>query len=625
MRTLTLTLLLSLLTAPFLTAMGQAPRPDYWQQEVAYDMAITMNAAEHTFEGRQTLIYQNNSPDTLRRVFYHLYFNAFQPGSMMDVRSRTIEDPDERVGSRIAQLEPDEQGYHRIQSLQQNGQALSYEVAGTVLEAKLAEPLPPGEQTTFRMTFNSQVPLQIRRSGRDNKEGVALSMSQWYPKMAAYDRHGWHADPYVAREFHGEFGKFEVSITIDSSYVVGGTGIVQNPQEVGHGYQDPEEPLERPASGKLTWQFEADSVHDFMWAADPDYRHDTTKVPNGPVVHFLYQPYTPDTIAPVWERLQSNVVELFQYMNTHFGEYPYQQYAVIQGGDGGMEYPMATLITGDRGPRGLTGVTAHEMAHSWFYATLATNENMHAWMDEGMTVYSSVKAMNHLYDRNRQNALAGSYGGYFQLANKPREEPMSLHADFYHTNAAYGIAAYSKGATFLHQMSYIVGKEAFMEGMRDYYRQWQFKHPYPIDFKTVMERSTGVQLDWYFNLFLNTTRTIDYGIKQVSTTPETTTVTLENHGKIPMPLDVQVTFANGDKQLYYIPLRMMRAEKPNNYDMPRTTLADWPWTHPSYQFSIGTADRNVEAVRIDPSKRVADVRRSNNQWPTDSSKQIKGN
>ena len=164
-----------------------------------------------------------------------------------------------------------------------------------------------------------------------------------------------------------------------------------------------------------------------------------------------------------------------------------------------------------------------------------------------------------------------------------------------------------------------------MEGMRDYYRQWQFKHPYPIDFKTVMERSTGVQLDWYFNLFLNTTRTIDYGIKQVSATPDTTTVTLENHGKIPMPLDVQVTFANGDKQLYYIPLRMMRAEKPNNYDMPRTTLADWPWTHPSYQFSIGTADRTVEAVRIDPSKRVADVRRSNNQWPEDSSKQIKGN
>ena len=607
------------------TLLGQRARAGYWQQRVEYDMAINMNAAKHTFQGKQTLVYHNNSPDTLHQVFYHLYFNAFQPGSMMDVRSRTIEDPDQRIGDRIANLKPSEQGYHRIRELKQEGKPLNYEIEGTVLEAELATPLPPGEKTTFRMRFNSQVPLQIRRSGRDNKEGVALSMSQWYPKMAAYDRHGWHADPYVAREFQGEFGQFEVSITIDSSYVLGGTGILQNPQEVGHGYHDPDQPLNRPNSEKLTWHFRADQVHDFMWAADPDFHHDTAKVPAGPILHFLYQPYTPDTIAPTWRRFQSKVVENFTFMRKHFGPYPYQQYSVIQGGDGGMEYPMATLITGDRGFRSLVGVTAHEMAHSWFYGLLATNENMHAWMDEGMTVYASVRAMNHLFDRDRGNAIRGSYNHYYQMANGPREEPMSLHSDFYHTNAAYGLAAYSKGAVFMHQLSYIVGQDAFMEAMKAYYRQWQFKHPYPIDFKTTMERSTGIQLDWYFNLFLRTTRTIDYGIKQVTEKPDSTTITLVNKGKIPMPLDVRVTFDNGSRHTYYIPLVMMRAEKPAQSTIPRTVLADWPWTHPSYRFTVPTAEREVAKIQIDPSNKMADVNQSNDQWPLDKDKQVQGN
>lgn len=606
-------------------AQAQSFTGPYWQQKVEYDMEISMDADEHTFEGQQTLTYHNNSPDTLRKVFYHLYFNAFQPGSMMDVRSRTIEDPDERIGNRIANLKPEEQGYHKIDLLEQEGKSLSYEIEGTVMEVELANPIPPGKKTTFQMEFNSQVPVQIRRSGRDNKEGVALSMSQWYPKMAAYDRHGWHADPYVAREFQGEFGSFDVSITIDSSYVLGGTGLVQNPQEVGHGYQDPNEPLNRPNDDRLTWHFKADSVHDFMWAGDPEYHHDTAQVPNGPVLHFLYQPYTPDTIAPNWKRFQSKVVENFQWMSKHFGKYPYNQYSVIQGGDGGMEYPMATLITGDRGYRSLTGVTAHEMAHSWFYGMMATNENMHAWMDEGMTVYASVRAMNHLFNRNRGNALGGSYNHYYQMGDGPREEPLSLHADFYHTNSAYGLAAYSKGAVFMHQLSYIVGQKAFMNGMKTYYNQWKFKHPYPIDFKTSMERASGVQLDWYFNLFLHTTRTIDYGIKQVTEKQDTTSVTLVNKGKIPMPLDIRVTFEDGSKHTYYIPLVMMRAEKAKQSDIPRTTLSDWPWTHPSYQFKIPASQGDVDQIQIDPTGKLADVNSDNDRWPLNDSKQIQGN
>ncbi len=200
----------------------------YWQQHVSYDMAIDMNVENFQYSGKQKLIYTNNSPDILTRVYYHLYFNAFQPGSEMDVRSRTIQDPDARVGDRISQLQPNEIGYIKVKSLKQNDRVISYETVGTVLEVTLNNPIQPGEKVTFDMEFNGQVPKQIRRSGRNNKEGVALSMTQWYPKLAEYDFEGWHADPYIAREFHGVWGDFDVKLTIDKNYVVGGTGYLQS-------------------------------------------------------------------------------------------------------------------------------------------------------------------------------------------------------------------------------------------------------------------------------------------------------------------------------------------------------------------------------------------------------------
>jgi len=195
---------------------GYAQHKDYWQQEVAYEMDINVDAENHQFSGTQKLTYTNNSPDTLERVYYHLYFNAFQPNSMMDVRSRTIEDPDSRVRDRIQKLPDDEIGYHHINSLTQDGNAVEYSVDGTVLEVTLDDPILPGESTVFNMEFNSQVPRQIRRSGWMNKEGVEFSMSQWYPKLSEYDEDGWHPNPYVGREFHGVWGSFDVAITIDS-------------------------------------------------------------------------------------------------------------------------------------------------------------------------------------------------------------------------------------------------------------------------------------------------------------------------------------------------------------------------------------------------------------------------
>ncbi len=296
----------------------------YWQQHVDYKMEVDMNVENYRYTGTQKLTYTNNSPDALGRVYYHLYFNAFQPGSEMDVRLQSIEDPDGRMladgKSRIAALSENEIGYLHISSLSQDGVPVSYVEEGTVLVVELAKPIPPGGKTVFDMQFNGQVPLQIRRAGRNSSEGVALSMSQWYPKLAEYDFEGWHADPYIAREFHGVWGDFDVKLTIDKKYTVGGTGYLQNPQEIGHGYEAQGTKVAKTKGKTLTWHFKAPMVHDFMWAADPDYLHDTLQVEDGPMLHFLYK--NDPEIIENWKKLQPKAAEMMQFFNKNIGEYP---------------------------------------------------------------------------------------------------------------------------------------------------------------------------------------------------------------------------------------------------------------------------------------------------------------
>ena len=288
----------------------------------------------------------------------------------------------------------DEIGFQEIEELSQNGVALSFKIEYTVLEALLSEPLLPGATTLLEMSFHAQVPLQIRRTGRDNAEGIEYSMSQWYPKLAEYDIHGWHTHTYVAREFYAPWGNFDVSITIDKNYVLAGSGILQNANEIGYGYQEDGVEMKKNKNKTLTLHFIAENVHDFMWAADPDYTHQVAQVPNGPKLHFFYQ-LNSETLN--WQSLPALTISAFTYMNEHFGKYPYSDFYVVQGGDGGMEYPMSTLITGNRSLESLIGVTVHEAMHSWYQGVLATNESYYPWMDEGYTSYATSLTMNHIW------------------------------------------------------------------------------------------------------------------------------------------------------------------------------------------------------------------------------------
>jgi hypothetical protein len=600
------------LLAPCL-AMAQTPA-HYWQQEVHYTIDIDFDVKKHQFDGEQKLVYINNSPDTIHKVYYHLYFNAFQPGSMMDERAKNIADVDKRIGSRIRELRAKEVGYHKVKSLKQGETDLQFSIHETLLKARLNEPLAPGDSTTFNMVFNSQVPVQIRRSGRNNAEGVDYTMTQWYPKLAEYDEDGWHPEPYIAREFYGVFGTFDVNISIDHRYKLGGTGLLLN--EAGKWGETGEKngiktyQLIPNKTGKHRWQFHAENVHDFAWAADPEFIRTSTEGPNGMELNFFY---LPGDWQENWEKLPKFTVRFFELMNQGFGTYAYPQFSVIQGGDGGMEYPMCTMLKGTGKLNGLIGVMVHESAHNWYYGMLASNEFRYPWMDEGFTSFAEEEILNVMLSKNEENPHKGPYRAHSFLIQQPDMEPLSTPGDYYDKNRNYGISAYSRGQVFLAQLRYIVGEEAFNKSMLTYFDIWKFKHPKPWDFIRVVEKESDIELDWYLNFWMNTSKPIDYAIGELEREKPGTNIQLKRIGGMPMPVEVHIELKNGQKRTYYIPLTSMFGHKTEE----GLLLANkpWSWTSTDYALYVDLREKDIEKITIDKGEWTADINRENNVWP----------
>jgi len=600
---------LFLLTMYGFVTSGQS---NSWQQKVKYTMDVDMNVETNRFTGKQKLEYLNNSPDTLDRVFYHLYWNAFQPGSMMDQRSRRQgeivigreADWDSRVEDRIRQLKPEEIGYQKILSLKMNGVEQKFDVFETVMMVKLSKPILPKQKVIFDINFEAQVPVQIRRAGRDGPNTkVRYSMSQWYPRMAAYDTDGWHPNPYVGREFYGPFGNFAVNITIDRKYILGGTGHLQNANQIGYGYEAPGVKVIQPTGNKLTWKFNATDVHDFVWAADPEFVHKSRQIVDGITLHLLYKPAK--NSSKDWEDVLVAAEKVYPYLKKNFGDYPYKQYSFITGGDGGMEYPMATLLVGP-------GAWLHEWLHSWYQGVLGFNESLYAWMDEGFTSYAENLAKAFL--NKTGDAHAADYERYVRFTKSGLEEPLNTHADHFNTNAAYGLASYVKGAIFLEQLGYIIGAKKRDDVLLDFYNRWKFRAPTDKDFMRLAEKASNIQLDWYQQYWINSTRTIDYAIDSLWEEGGKTRIRIRRYGLMPMPIDMQLTFKDSAKEMHYVPLDLMYGTKSSeNTDVQRIVYSPWYWTNPTYTIETTRRLMDLRIAEIDPSKRMADVERKNNK------------
>ena len=599
-------------------ALGQSP--SQWQQRVDYEMDVRLNPETHRVNGQQRLTYTNNSPDTLRTVYYHLYFNAFHPHSLMAQRNRELPDPDGRIVPRIFNLSPDEQGGYKIGSLTQDGAAVSYDIHDTVMRVDLAEPIRPGESTTFVMEYRSQVPLQTRRSGRDSRgDEIDYTMTQWYPKMAAYDERGWHANFYVNREYYAPYGTFDVQITMPAEYTIGATGVLQNPDEIGHGYDIDGDGTWRPADGlpdtdTLTWHFRAEDVHNFAWSADPEYVHDKVTA-DGTTHHILYKP----SVAEQWRPLADDMPELTAYFSQEYGDYPYPQMTVAQGGDGGMEYPMFTVVSSYDGPafeerssyRSILGTTVHEFAHMWYYSALGSNEADYAWMDEGFTTYATEEGMAHLLGRPADHT--GDRRAVVYMHKLGLEEPFSTPADWFQTNLAYGVTAYPGGSMLVDMMGYVIGDEQRDQWLHRYFRERKGMHPDPYDLELFAEQESGLMLDWYFAQFTRTRHAVDDAIADLDqqATPNGVEVdlTLKRKGDLRLPQDVKLTLADGSTQWLNVPLASMHGHKPVPDDWIVTE--PWPWVAPKKTVTVSVPSR-VENAVIDPNGETPDVNRLNN-------------
>ena len=622
--------LLSLLFLNFMVANAQADR---WQQHISYNIKAALSVSTNIVKGTEEVVYDNNSTDTLRKVYFHLYWNAFQPNSSMDIRSRElgknmltnrrgdqVQDWDARVKDRIQKLSPSEIGYQKVSQILIAGKQQKLIEHETILEVQLTDPIAPKTSVKLNLNFEAQVPQQIRRSGRDNAEGVRYSMSQWYPKMVEYDYQGWNTNPYIAREFYGVWGNYDVTLQVDPSYMVAATGVLQNPNETSN------------TQGLKKWNFKGNNIHDFVWAADNHFKHLSKQVRTGLTLNVYYKEKT-TTEDSAWANVLWAAEKMLPYMEKKFGVYPYPQYSFIQGGDGGMEYAMATLL---KGP-GL-GTVFHEWMHSWYQHILGTNESLFPWMDEGFTSYAEAAVSNqynqefaalspYTSEKEKTQILAGNerakkqlplvqygnYMGYLALAKSGLEEPISTHSDHYNTNYAYSSAAYSKGGTFLGYLGYIVGDEKRDQILINYYNTWKFKHPNANDFIRVAEKTTGLQLEWLKEYWVNSTKTIDYGLNDIQAGNNSAIISVQRIGKMPAPLEVIVTYKDGTSELHYIPLDLMLGNKEAEGSVNRIVHPECKWVQPTYTFETSKPLSNLKSIEIDPSYRLPDVNRSNNK------------
>ena len=587
----------------------------YYQQAASYKMDIDVDAKNLSYNGTQTISYTNNSPENLDVVYFHLYWNAFKPGSMMDQRAQNRgTNGDSRLQkngiSRLASIPKDKEGAQNIHWIKQNGKTLKFEIQETIMKVYLDTPIKSNSTVSFQMEWDAKIPMQIRRSGSNNSEGIEMTMSQWYPKIAEYDYDGWATFDYVGREFHAPFADFDVTIKLDQDYIIGAGGTLENPTEV-KGYVANSK-IKTNKQKKASWHWTAKNILDFAWAADKDYFVDSIDVPQGPKVYLVYQK---SEKTKYWEEAKPYISRYFTYMNENFGKYVYPSYAFIQGGDGGMEYGMCTMILGEaKSVEDLTGLMVHEGAHSWYQQMLATNENTKPWMDEGFTSYAEEIVMNQLFPPAQPlpNPHANRIAGYSNFVKSGKEEPASWLADHHDNGTAYTYATYVKGQLYLVQLGYIVGEQNLAKIMMEYYNEWKLKHPTDRDFLHIAQKISGMDLKWFNHYWINTTKTIDYAIKDVKYNATSTTITLERKGDIPMPIDFSIITKDRKLTTYQIPLNMTRTWKKEDAFGDFKILEYWAWTQKEYTFTIPFAKDQIAAGGIDVSQRMADVNPENN-------------
>ena len=507
MRKLFFFLLLTLAT--WLSAFSQ-----YWQQQVNYTIDVSLNDKEHTLDGFEKIEYTNNSPDTLKFIWFHLWPNAYK-----NDKTAFSDQLLENGSTKFYFSDKEQKGYINKLDFKVNNitaQIEDHPQHIDIVKIILPVPLPPDQKTTITTPFYVKLPYNFSRGGHD---GQSYQATQWYPKPAVYDSNGWHPMPYLDQgEFYSEFGSFNVSITVPKNYVVAATGELQNTEEKewlksrSFYNWEPIKKKEKTSGGQIkttyqlfpesaienkTLEYRQNNIHDFAWFADKRFivNYDTCRLSSGKVIDvFTY--YTPKH-KETWKNSLSNAKDAIRHYSSLVGEYPYSIVQVVQGPEsfgGGMEYPTITVISPDDNAKSLDNTIAHEIGHNWFYGILASNEREHPWMDEGLNSYYDAK-----YNFAKYNKQSQAERIIFETkAATKTDQPIELPSEKYN-EINYSHVVYYKTAEWLRYLESQLGTATFNTAMQEYFRKWQFKHPQPEDFKKVIEESSGRNLDSVFS------------------------------------------------------------------------------------------------------------------------------
>lgn len=499
----------------------------YWQQQVNYKIDVTLNDVEHTLDGFVKMEYYNNSPDTLFFIWFHVWPNAFK-----NDKTAFTDQALENGSTAFYFSNADKRGYINRLDFKVNGDIAKTEdhpQHQDIIKLILPQPIAPKSNAKIETPFHVKLPYNFSRGGHVDQ---AYQVTQWYPKPSVYDSKGWHPMPYLDQgEFYAEFGNYEVQITLPDNYVVAATGELQNESEKDWlknkmplsrepkkkkipGQKKQEEEIINPSSAKTkTIQYKQNNVHDFAWFADKTYtvKSDTLKLPSGKIIlasTFYYAENNEN-----WKNSIAMIKRAVLTKSKWLGEYPYHVVSVVDGGNGGgMEYPTITLLDDGGSEKMLDFVINHEVGHNWFEAILATDERTHPWMDEGMnTHYDNRYALQQYGNTNLEIIQTNSAFINKRLPDDlqhvllqtvigvKKDQPIETSSEKF-SAFNYNMVAYVKTGDWMKLLEDELGKELFDKCMQEYYRRWQFKHPYPEDFKKTLEEVSGKNLDATFAL-----------------------------------------------------------------------------------------------------------------------------
>ena len=563
-----------------------------WQQKADYSITASLDDQKGLVKGEETIEYSNQSNDSLSEIYLHLYWNAFKKGS----HAFTV------FGNDQSEMDASDFGSITLSEIKINGQTYTAEVFESIGKIKLKSPLAPLAKARISITFIAQIPACLNRAGKNNTAGTDFTLTQWYPKICRYDAQGWHTDPYLGRECAGTFGNFNVTINCNKRFVIAGTGLLSNKSYTANGWVDKQK---ESANGDVAqWIFTAENVHDFAWAADAEWIHKSIRIDLIDFHFFYHKEYEEQ-----WTTLTDKWKEAYAICKEEFGTYPYPQFSFIQAGEGYMEYPMCTMLEASR--MDFFNTACHEFMHNYFYGIYGSDENLHHWMDEGVTCYAESRISSGGEKKSHTDEAISSYE--FMRAMYP-EEPIATAANHFDCDYAYYNAAYFKGQLFPELIRYIIGDNKMKQGFHRYYTNWKFKHPEPNDFVKTFEDVSQMELTWFQNYWLNTTKTIDFGIDSIRKSKNGLLFNITNAG-VPMPIEFMVELKDGSKKYYYIPIDLTNNVKTDFY-RPTETLAKWSFVEKTYSILLpGVSLGNVAKISLDPDGFLPDIAKENNVWP----------